>query len=90
MLLGGDCETNYVSGWQRRNSTELRQTAEVTAGPWTPRFIKRGETCCKNLELLTSFAEVSKKKPFFLGSYSCAADSEIEAPLMEVGVVKKM
>lgn len=32
MLLGGDCETNYVSGWQRWNSTELQQTAEVTAG----------------------------------------------------------
>lgn len=65
MLLGGDCETNYVSGWQRQNSTELQQTAEVTAGPWTLRFIKRGETCCKNLELLTSFAELSKRKPFF-------------------------
>lgn len=104
MLLGGDCETNYVSGWRRQNSTELKLQQRRRRGR---RFTERGEARYgANLGLLTSFTEPSERgKLYFLpllnffggvgcgggmGVYSCAADSEIEAPLMEVGVIKKM
>lgn len=32
MVLGGDCETNYVSGWQWRDSAPPWPMVEFTAG----------------------------------------------------------
>lgn len=65
MLLGGDCETNYVSGWRRQNSTGRKLQQRRRHGH---RFTERGEArYAANLGLLTSFTEARgvKEKTFF-------------------------
>lgn len=67
MLLGGDCETNYVSGWRRQNSTGRKLQQRRRHGH---RFTERGEArYAADLGLLTSFTEargVKEKNFFFL------------------------